>query len=358
MRILVVTGTNDRSEIALYRGLAQAGIALQIACEPDESNTRELVTANIPVRPLHIRHKLDIGAVRKLRRWLVNEGFDGFYAVSGKALAVSMLASSGLKMFRVAYRGTCGHVKRWNPVSWLTYLNPRIDCIICVSEAVRKYLQMQGVSSEKLVTIYKGHDIAWYERQQKPSLSEFGIPAEAFVVCFAGTVRPVKGVDVLLKAIASLSASENIHCLVIGKIRDRKVKKLARKINGRVHFTGFRTDAPLLIGASHVLIMPSLAREGLPRAIIEAMSQRVPVIGTNVGGIPEIVTDGQCGIIVPPGDSESIAKAILFLKQNPELRRQMGNNSQQKVIHNFNIESTIKNTVSLFLQLHSKYEKP
>jgi glycosyltransferase involved in cell wall biosynthesis len=77
-----------------------------------------------------------------------------------------------------------------------------------------------------------------------------------------------------------------------------------------------------------------------------------------VGGIPEIVTDGQCGIIVPPGDSESIAKAILFLKQNPELRRQMGNNSQQKVIHNFNIESTIKNTVSLFLQLHSKYEKP
>lgn len=357
MKILVVTGVNDRSETALYRGMIQSGIDLTIACEPSQRNVQELEASGIKILPLHIRHKLDIVAIRKIRKWLMNGGFDAFYALSGKALSVSMLASLGLKIIRVTYRGTCGHLKRWNPVSWLTYLNPYVDSIICVSNAVKRYLQRKGVPAEKLVTIYKGHDVAWYVPQEKSSLKEFGIPSNAFVVCFAGTVRPVKGVDILVKAISRISEAENIHCLVLGHIRDRRIKKIDRRIDGRIHFTGFRTDATALIGASDVFVMPSVAREGLPRAIIEAMSQRIPVIGTNVGGIPEIITDGECGIIVPPGQPEPIAKAVVFLKQNPEVLKQMGINSQQKVIQKFNIETTIKEIVSLFFRLQSKYGK-
>lgn len=357
MKILVVTGINDRSEIALYRGMVQSGVDLEIACEPIQHNVQELEASGITILPLHIRHKLDIVAIKQIRKRLMNGGFDAFYALSGKALVVSMIASFGLKIVRVTYRGTCGHVKRWNPVSWLAYLNPYVDCIICVSNAVKRYLQTKGVPEEKLVTIYKGHDVAWYVPQEKRFLRGFGIPANAFVVCFAGTVRPVKGVDILLKAISSISESENIHCLIVGTLRSRRVKELARRIDGRIHFVGFRSDATALIGASDVFVMPSVAREGLPRAIIEAMSQRVPVIGTNVGGIPEIVTDGECGIIVPPGQPEPIAKAVVFLKRNPEVLKQMGINSQQKVIQNFNIERTIQETVSLFFRLQSKYGK-
>src|SRR5690606_17850887 len=108
----------------------------------------------------------------------------------------------------VAYRGIVGNVSLLSPVSWLRNLNPRIDRIVCVAEAIRRHfldLRLLGyrLPPEKFITIYKGHDPAWY-RGSPADLTEFSIPPDAFVVGCVANMRPRKGVEVLVRAFGLL----------------------------------------------------------------------------------------------------------------------------------------------------------
>ena len=86
-------------------------------------------------------------------------------------------------------------------------------------------------------------------------------------------------------------------------------------------------------------------------SIVEAMAMEVPVIGTNVGGIPEVVDDGKTGIIVPPGNIDALCEAIKYLIQNPGIRFQMGKNGRVKVLEKFTIEENVRKTEDVFLSL-------
>ena len=354
MHVLVVTSCSDRSQIALYNGLVKAGIDIDLVCDPAAPEQQALSDAGISVSQLIIRHRLDFHAVRNIRKKLNKKNYDMIYAPENKTLSVSLLASQDVNVKHIAYRGTIGHLSRWDPASWLTYFNPRIDRIICVSDAVRQYLLSMHLPPSRLVTIYKGHDVSWYAGSKSPSLSsEFGIPCDAFVVGFVGNMRPVKGVDILIQSAFHLPEHLEIHFLLVGEVRDRKIKRLAsdKRICDRIHFAGFRKDAPALTGACNVFVMPSIAREGLPRAVIEAMSQDVPVIVSNVGGMPEIVDDHNNGLIVPPRDPEALARAIMYFAEDPSRCRLFGEQARKKIETHFSIEMTIKQTTELYREV-------
>lgn len=353
MRVLVVTSCNDRSQIALYSGLVKACIDIDLICDPAAPEQRALANAGISVSQLTIRHRLDFRAVRNIRQKLRKRKYDIIYAPENKSLSVSLMASRSMDIKCIAYRGTIGHLSRWDPASWLTYLNPRVDRIICVSNAVRRYLLSMRLLPSRLVTIYKGHDVSWYAGNKPPALSEFNIPDGAFVVGFTGSMRPVKGVDILIRSALHLPEHLNIHFLLVGKVHDKKINRLAedKRICDRIHFAGFRKDAPALAGACNVFIMPSISREGLPRAVIEAMAQGVPAIVTNVGGMPEIVDDHNNGLIVPPRDPEALARAIMYFAEDPSRCRLFGEQARKKIETHFNIEMTIKQTTELYREV-------
>jgi len=184
----------------------------------------------------------------------------------------------------------------------MTYLNPWVDRIICVSEAVRKYLLGLGLPADQLVTIYKGHDPSWYSVMLRPGRSELGIPENSFLIGFTGRMRPVKGVDVLVKSMHHLSHKLDFHLLLVGTVSDPDIRVLAEhpSIRKRIHFTGPMPNAAAIAGACDVFVMPSIAREGLPRSVIEAMAQGVPCIVSNVGGMPELVAHNESGMVVDP----------------------------------------------------------
>ncbi len=205
----------------------------------------------------------------------------------------------------------------------------------------------------RVVTIYKGHDLSWYTATPG-DLGEFGIPAGAFVVICVTNVRPRKGVEVLVESARYLPAEVDVHFLLVGNATDGE--KLAGAIaasprRDHFHVAGYRRDAAALNAACDVSVLPSVKREGLPKTVIEAMAYaRTPVV-TDSGGSPELVVDGESGLVVPPGDPRALAEAITRLYRDREACREMGRRARELIDTEFRIEDTISNTREFYYQL-------
>jgi len=282
---------------------------------------------------------------------------DIVHAFTNRTVLHMVLATRGLPVTLVAYRGVIGNVSWLSPLSWLRFLNPRISRIVCVAEGVRRYLlglRLLGLrlAPEKVVTINKGHDLAWY--QDRPAdLAQFGIPAGAMVVSCSSRLRPRKGLWELVRALGRTDPGRNIHLLFLGHQGNESLRREIRRIHHpeRVHFAGFRSDAPAVMAASDVCALPVLDGEGLSRAVIEAMACQVPAIVTPVGGNTDLVVDGVCGLVVPVGDEQALADAMERLYDDPDARRRMGKAARERIATRFRVSDTVARTLALYEQV-------
>jgi glycosyltransferase involved in cell wall biosynthesis len=290
-----------------------------------------------------------------VREELIRGAYDIVHTFNNKAISNVLCAAKDLPVKIVAYRGIVGAVGFMDPMSWMRYLNPRIDRIVCVAEAIRQYfLNMRPkflrMPPERPVTIHKGHKLEWYT-DEPADLTSVGIPQGAFVVGCVANYRPRKGIEVLVEAMEQLP--EDVHLLLIGRM---DAERLTRRIETspakqRIHRTGFREDAPSLSAACDVFCLPSTRREGLSRAIIEAMAYGVPPIVTDSGGSPELVVDGVSGIVVPVNDRRAIADAIEQLYRDAEFRKRLGRAARERIGTAFRNEDTVQKTVALYESL-------
>jgi glycosyltransferase involved in cell wall biosynthesis len=237
----------------------------------------------------------------------------------------------------------------------MAYLNPRIDVVVCVSDAVRTYLRSMGLPDHRLEVIHKGHDPAWYAEATAVSRDDLGLPGDAVVAGFVGNMRPVKGVRYLVEAMHRIPSDHPLRLLLVGDVRDQRLLRQAAhpSVRDRIRLLGFRRDAASLYPAMDLSVMPSVDREGLPRAILESMAQGVPCIGTEVGGIPELIENGVSGLLVPPRDPEALAEALLCLADDPSLRFRMGDAARARVQGPFHLHHTIDKTRDLYLRLQT-----
>lgn len=340
MRILVLTDKSDLPEHHIVRGLINKGAKVSVVASPECQRTNSLEG----VRVYHhvTRARFDFSTILFLKKLFKANKFDVAIYFNSRLLTAGLLVSHAVK--NIAYRGTSGHLSWWDPTSRLTYLSPKVDKIMCVSNAVKNYFLSLGIKEDKLVTIYKGHDLAWYNSDVK--LSDLGITErpKTLVSCVAN-IRPVKGVDILLRAWERLPSYFEGKLLLIGSVpSDFPVPE-------NVIVTGFIENGSLYTGLSDIFVMPSIDREGLPKALIEAMAQGVAPICSNVGGMPEIVRNGIDGIVVPPSDPESLAKAILTLSTDIESRKKFGESSKERIRKDFSIEKTVQAVFALVSSL-------
>jgi glycosyltransferase involved in cell wall biosynthesis len=257
----------------------------------------------------------------------------------------------------VTYRGIPGYLSYLDPGSWLSFLHPRVDRIVCVSDAVRDYLLSLGrlgfkVRPDRVVTIPKGHDPSWYHPADRTALEAFGIPPDDLVVGCVATMVRRKGIDVLIDAMAFVPPTLHAHLLLIGSVRDRRVLRAHRRssplVRDRIHLAGYRRDAAALAGSLDVFVLPTRGAEGLPRAAIEAMAQGVPAIVTDVPGSRELVQDGVSGRVVPPDDPRALGSAVAEFLEDRELRVTYGANARERIAREFSLENTIGRMHDLF----------
>ena len=157
-------------------------------------------------------------------------------------------------------------------------------------------------------------------RQAAPSRAaaraRLGLPPDAYVVVGVGRFVPIKGFDLLVGALAELVARvPGAHVLLIGDGTERgalEAQAAALGVAGRLHIRGAESDVIGLLPAADVLAAPS-RNEGMGRVLVEAMALGLPVVGTRVGGIADVILDGECGLVVPPEDAGALAEALVEL---------------------------------------------
>ncbi len=357
IRSLCITEGADRPTTETFIGMHKAGIEITVICPADHPNYIILSDAGVPTIDLRLTRNFDKEGIAELRTELVRGRYHIMHTFNNKAVTNGLRACKGLPVKVVCYRGIVGAVGFLDPMSWMRYLNPRIDRIVCVCEAIRRhFLQMRPaylrMPAERPVTIHKGHKLEWYTAEPA-DLTTVGIPQDAFVIGCTASYRPRKGIEYLVEAMELLPDDIPAHLLLVGHMdADKLTARIHRSpARDRIHRVGFRTDAPAMSAACDVFCLPSTKREGLARAIIEAMAYRVPPIVTNSGGSPELVVDGVSGIVVPVRDAGALAAAIEKLYRDPELRRRMGVAARERLATNFRNDDTVRKTIALYEEL-------
>lgn len=353
MRVLVLAGKSDLPEAHLFAGLAADGVDLRVLADPSSRFVEMWKDAGIRVVPLKIESRFDQPARGLVANELASFDPDIVHAFTNHGLAVVLPGIRKHRARLIAYRGTTGHLRIWDYGARSTYLNKRVDAISCVADAVRSYLLGCGVPPEKLVTIPKGHDPKWYESAEPVSRRELGLSPDAVVIGCVANMRKVKGVPVLLEAVATLPESPGVQVVLVGEVRDCTTRMIAHRagLGGRVVFTGYQAGAYRLARAFDIFVMPSLDREGLPKALVEAMIQGVPPVVSDAGGLPEVVEDGVSGLLVPAGNAASLGAALSRLIGDAGLRRQLAMGARERIESKFSVKNTVEQTRRLYERL-------
>ena len=175
-----------------------------------------------------------------------------------------------------------------------------------------------------------------------PVRSSFGFDSEHIVVGIVARLVPAKGHTFLFKAVKPLVGEfPLLRILVLGEgalrgILQKEVDSLG--IGPHVHFAGFRDDMSRCVQALDIMVQPSIDCDTSSFSLKEGMAAGVPVIASDYGGLPEIVTDGVEGYLVPAGTVEPLTFALKRLIKDPGLRRQMGIAARERVVNDFSIE--------------------
>ena len=231
------------------------------------------------------------------------------------------------------------------------------DCLIALTEEERKdYIQFSVSDPDNSVTIHSGVDIDRYlcarinREKKKRSL---GLSPKALVVGTVGWLLPIKGPMVLLKSMGRVwEKLPEVELVYVGKGDLQgalEAQAFQMGVSEKVKFLGWRDDVEEIMPIMDLFVLPSL-NEGMGRVLVEAMAAGRPIVASDVGGIPDLVTHEKTGLLVPPGNWQALAGAILQVLMDTEKARRMGEKGRARC-HRFSLQTMLEELESLYRNL-------
>jgi len=241
---------------------------------------------------------------------------------------------------------------------WANLLTWRMQRkVIAVSNEVSASILQSTDHSTPVQVIQNGVNVEKFSPEKSagtPVRGQRGIPLDAMVVGTIAVFTPKKRLDDWLRAALEIhQAYRGVRFLIVG---DGPLRPELKSLNERlgldqvVHFAGLQEDVRPYLAAMDIYMMSSQF-EGLPIALLEAMAMELPVVGTSVGGIPEVVVEGKTGLLVPPGEPAQITSAVLKLLEMPDARRSMGQAGRKLVSEKFGMERMIRELEAVYLEV-------
>lgn len=229
--------------------------------------------------------------------------------------------------------------------------------LLAVSEQVRQDLiELAVAPPDKIRVMELGLELQRFADAPRAGMlrAELGLGHEVPLFGFCGRLTAIKNPDLLLRAFALARAEcPALHLAILGDGEERgpmeqQVAELG--LGGYVHFLGFRSDLPPLVADLDALVLTS-DNEGTPVAVIEAAAAGVPAICTAVGGVPDIVADGETGWLAPAGDAQAVAAACTAAARAPDERRRRGQAAQATVLARFSEHRLARDMAALYHEL-------
>ncbi|MBI4590319.1 MAG: glycosyltransferase family 4 protein [Candidatus Rokubacteria bacterium] len=339
----------------LTLGLRARGHHVVVATRPSPIWRQKAEEADIPHVALPMRHELDVGTVLGLVRLLREHRIQVVHCHKGRARTLALLAGLFVKIpVLILNRGVSFTPDPWNR---LGYTTDRVTAIVAVCESIKRGLMATGVPAEKIEVIYSGTDTDRFHPGVDGSgvRRELGLAPEDFLVTQVG-VRSWRGNDDVLEAMARVvRAAPHARLLFVGapspRIRILEEKSGARGLGEMTRVLGHREDIPEILAASNVTVDASYAGLGLTGSLRESLAVETPVIGTNLEGVPELILDGETGLLVPPRNPEALAQAILRIIENPIRAKAMARAGRKRVEALFSIRVKVERTEALYRRL-------
>jgi L-malate glycosyltransferase len=337
----------------LARGLAQRGHEVHLAHQPNSAIGDRAREIGVFLHPTAIRS--EIGLISLMRLYSLMKrihpdivGFNTPKPILMGAIASRIARAKIRIIFRRVDFPLRGFFSRFK-YTW------GIEGVITISESIRNRLISGGVPAARITTIYEGIDLSIYPALERSSQTPLPV-----VIGVVSHLSHEKGIDRLVEAAALIAnAREKLRFVIVGQgacLRDLEDLVRAKGLEPIIQFTGFRSDIPQLMKTFDIFALPSLS-EGLSSAILEAMACSLPVVASNVGGIPELVRHAVNGLLVAPGNPAALAEAIQKLANNPEERLRIGQVNRRQVEEHYTMEQKIENTEKLCSSLLERGRK-
>jgi glycosyltransferase involved in cell wall biosynthesis len=298
-------------------------------------------------------------AIKDIERQLVRVGASVLLCHGYKACILGRIAARrlGVPVIGVS-RGWTAESLRVRMYEFLDRINLRwMDRVICVSDAQAQKVQMAGVPVNKVMVIRNAIAIDRFrapDGRQRRQIERMFPSCPSHLVGAAGRLSGEKGFGVLVEAAALVCRHSPAAGFVVfgdGPLRETLQDRIDRAgLRNRLILGGFRPDLDELIPSFDIVAIPSFT-EGLSNVALEASAAAVPVVGTAVGGNPEVIEDGRTGYLVPPGDAKALADRVLDVLASRERALQMGRCARRLVSERFTFVGQSQQYQRLFQEL-------
>jgi glycosyltransferase involved in cell wall biosynthesis len=367
-------GGAERLMVPILKHLSRADFEAHVcALQSKDGNpmAEEIRALGIPVECLNIKHLRDLYALPRLIKYLKAIDADlvhtqlEFANILGNISARYLRLPSVCTIHVMPSLDVKTKLRLHQRVEWLA-LRHFCDHVISVSEDASEYhLHISGAEANKVSTIYNGIDLSGFlnldrKFEREAVRKEFGIPSDANLLTTVAVLRPPKGIQYMIRAFPEIVASNpNTYYLIVGDGSHRGPLVEEVKKAGVIHnviFAGMRKDVTRLLAASDIFVLPTLT-EALPTVLAEAMAAKLPIIASRVGGVPEMIADGQNGCLAEAKDVKTLATASIHLLNDAEKRMTMGTEGWNIVNQKFNIERQVEKLEELYLGQLRAYGK-
>ena len=232
----------------------------------------------------------------------------------------------------------------------------RYQRVLAVSQRMAAQLVELRVPATAIRVVHNAIDAEDFSRGDAAGTlkSELGLSATTRLITAVGRLSPEKALDRLIRAVAALAdGGHPVHVALVGEGDQRPaLEALARtlRVQDRVHLLGHRAPVKPLYPGMDLLCLPSLT-EGLPNAVLEAQAMEVPVVATDVGGVAELVQDGETGRLVEPDDVSALARAIAEVFEQPEQTARMVQAARRRIEQKFTFQSRMRRMQAIYDEL-------
>jgi glycosyltransferase involved in cell wall biosynthesis len=320
-----------------------------VAAQPDSRLLGEAERAGVPAVPVRMRGAWDVGAMLVLRALMRARRVDVVHTHSSIDSWVAGLAGRSLGLAVVRGRHVTIPVPRRRALVYRL-----AHRVVTSGEAVAGLVAAAGVPPERIVAIAPGLDTGRFHPRVSGAAvrSELGLTGPA--VGLVANIRGSKGHRFFLEAAREvLRARPDARFLIVGDgigFDDVRLRVKELGLERHVVMTGFRRDVPEVMAALDVLVLPSIKSEAVSQVIPQALAVGTPVVGTSVGGTPELVRDGETGRLVPPGDALALARAITELLADPGRARALARRGQEEVLARQSMDAAMARTLAVYAQ--------
>ena len=345
----------QRQSFLLAKEIQKKGYPLEFVVQPESPLFERVQEANIPVTPIKIHNEFDLTAALRLARVMRKKKSVLVHFHDSRSLAIGSYAASLARIpLRIISRRVDFALNK-NPFSQRKY-KKSVDSIIAVSLGVKKVLITSGIDSRVIDVVPDGIDLLPPEDIKKSDYlrKEFSFAPDDYLVGIVAHLADHKGHKYLVEATKILKdKAPKIKIIIVGEgpllmELTRQAKEI--HVDDMVFFLGFREDVPKILASLDLFVLSSFL-EGMGSSIMDAMAHKLPVVATNVGGIPEVVIDGKTGLLVPSRRPDALAEAILKLYRDPGLSSHLGELGCEIVNQQFSAASMADKILGIYKRL-------